>query len=442
MSFVRRRQLAARGVQAFFETLWPLISPADSDLQRKKKIAIRCAQLAVTVMVVTPVAVAMIAGDSLNFPFYFMVLILASLIYILWSLHGLHDVMRLMFFPEPGTGLLPPWQPRAPLGPVIYFAVQLTLAGLICYASGAARGERLAWLVLLPPVAHSIILLRWPGVVAVSMLSVAILSATIARWYGWELVPEALLAFSFAMIFTLVFTLLSVSSEKSRSQMERLAGELSAANHKLRESAVQAAELAATRERNRLAREIHDSLGHYLTVVNVQIEAARALWIRDPAQAQDALAKAQSFTREGLQDIRRSVATLRASPLDNKPLVEALRLMVDESRPTGLAAELKLTGEVRPLSPAAELTLYRAGQEGMTNVRKHARASRVSLALDFQAGEKVCLRVSDDGIGALKNPNNGFGLIGLRERAQILGGEVRVHTAPQAGFTLEIVVPG
>jgi signal transduction histidine kinase len=256
------------------------------------------------------------------------------------------------------------------------------------------------------------------------------------------LVPEALLAFSFAMIFTLVFTLLSVSSEKSRSQMERLAGELSAANHKLRESAVQAAELAATRERNRLAREIHDSLGHYLTVVNVQIEAARALWIRDPAQAQDALAKAQSFTREGLQDIRRSVATLRASPLDNKPLVEALRLMVDESRPTGLAAELKLTGEVRPLSPAAELTLYRAGQEGMTNVRKHARASRVSLALDFQAGEKVCLRVSDDGIGALKNPNNGFGLIGLRERAQILGGEVRVHTAPQAGFTLEIVVPG
>jgi signal transduction histidine kinase len=279
-------------------------------------------------------------------------------------------------------------------------------------------------------------------VVLVSLSSLAFLSYTVATWYGWGFVPGALLPFSFALIFTLVFTLLAVSSEKSRSQMERLAAELSTANHKLREYAVQAEELAATRERNQLGREIHDSLGHYLTVVNVQIEAARALWKSDPIRARDALAKAQSFTREGLMDIRRSVATLRSSPLDNKPLVEVLRQMVVKSQTTGLSAELKLMGEERSLSPPVAWTLYRAGQEGLTNVRKHAQAKNVVLILDFQTAGKIGLRISDDGVGAAENITSGFGLIGLRERAQILGGEVWVQTSPQAGFTLEMVVPG
>ena len=441
MSIPRSRRPRDVGAKAFFETLWPSITDADSDLQRKKKIAVRGAHLAVAALVVTPVAGALITGADRVSTFRLSCLVLASPVYILWCMFGLRDVMRLLFR-NPGTSLAPTWKPRAPFGPMVYFAIQLSLAGLICYASGDMQERRLAWLVLLPPVAHSIILLRWPGVVLISTLSLAILSATVALWYGWQWVPGALLAFSFALIFTLVFTLLAVTSERSRSQMERLAGELGAANQKLRKYAVQAEELAATRERNRLAREIHDSLGHYLTVVNVQIEAARALWSHDPAQAQDALAKAASFTREGLQDIRRSVATLRTSPLDNKPLVEALRQLVAESQAGGLSSELKLLGNSRPMSPPAELTLFRAGQEGLTNVRKHAKAKRVSLVLDFQALNKVCLRVSDDGVGATQDAGNGFGLIGLRERAQILGGEMRVNSSPSAGFILEMEVPG
>ncbi len=193
-----------------------------------------------------------------------------------------------------------------------------------------------------------------------------------------------------------------------------------------------------------MARDIHDTLGHYLTVVNVQLEAGRAMLERDPARARAALEKAQALTHDGLEGIRRSVAALRASPLDNQGLAEALRQVVDESRAAGMAVEMQVLGEMRRVSPAAELTLYRAGQEGLTNVRKHASATHVRLALDFRAPASVGLTISDDGKGATmsEDPADGFGLLGLRERAQLLGGEVRVQTALGKGYTLEVEVPG
>jgi len=176
----------------------------------------------------------------------------------------------------------------------------------------------------------------------------------------------------------------------------------------------------------------------------VQLEAARALRERDPLGAQQALDKAQTLTQEGLRQIRSSVAALRSSPLDRRSLPEALRQVVEESRSAGLAAALEVRGQPRPLTPPAELTLYRAGQEGLTNARKHARARSVCLQLDFQSPAKVLLTVTDDGLG-MANPGatpTGFGLLGLRERAQLLGGCVSVRTAPNHGFTLEVEVPG
>jgi signal transduction histidine kinase len=224
--------------------------------------------------------------------------------------------------------------------------------------------------------------------------------------------------------------------------VQRLACELSDANGKLREYAVQAEELAVTRERNRLAREIHDTLGHYLTVVNVQIEAARVMLDRDPDKVRDSLQKAQLLTQEGLQDIRRSVSSLRASPLDNKNLVEALRQAVEAVRASGLAAELELIGECRTLSRPAELTLYRAAQEGLTNVQKHAQAASVRLVLDFSDATRTRLTVTDDGVGSVEKTGHGFGLLGLRERAHLVGGALKIRTASSAGFALEVEVPG
>jgi signal transduction histidine kinase len=286
-----------------------------------------------------------------------------------------------------------------------------------------------------------VIFLRAPGIALVSTTIILIFAAFFTFWHGLNLLPSALLAFGFAVLFTLAFTLLAVSAERARGDVERLACELSEANRRLREYSVQAEELAATRERNRLAREIHDTLGHYLTVVNVQIEAARVMFERDPQKAHDSLNKAQSLTQEGLLDIRRSVSALRASPLDNKDLVDVLRQSVEAMSSSGLDAEFKLAGSVRPLSQPIKLTLFRAAQEGLTNIQKHSRATRACLTLDFSRANRIRLTVSDNGVGSTDASTKGFGLIGLRERAHLAGGTLNIHANPSEGFTLEVEVP-
>lgn len=430
------------GVQGFLASVWPLVLPTDSELLRRKKRTIRAAQLAVVVMVVAAVLGSVVAGVGQFSALRIMGLALVGLCYLGWSLYGMREAVRAILG-EPDAPA-PAWPPGAPWHNGFYFAVQLVLAGLVCYLSGLGHERMLAWLVLLPPVAHSVILLRPLGIALVSLLIIGILAWNVALWHGWQLVPNALLAFSFALLFTLVFTQLAVGSEKARWEVQHLASELADANRKLRAYAVQAEELAATRERNQLAREIHDSLGHYLTVVNVQIEAARAVGERHPDRARDALDKAQSLTQEGLREIRNSVAALRASPLDGRSLVEALGQIIEENRTAGLPTELQILGDARALSPPAGLTLYRALQETLTNARKHSRATAVHVALDFQEPAVVRLTVGDNGVGTTDAAvaKNGFGLLGLRERAQLLGGAIRIQTAAGRGFSVEVEVPG
>jgi len=429
-------------LRALLATVWPATVATDSKLQRQKKIALRGGQLAVVAVVALAVAGRIVSGKHpLPWP-QAAGLTLAGLLYIIWYLYGLRQTVQWALW-ERGTSPPPDWPPPLRRRLVFYFAIQLGLAGLICLLTGAHSSAALVWLVLLPPVAQSVFMLSWPGIVMVAALCPGIL-VVVAWWQGWNSVPGTLLEFSYAMAFTLVLSLQAVSAEKARSEVEQLVGKLSGANQKLHEYSLQAGELAATRERNRMAREIHDSLGHYLTVVNMQIEAARALQGCDPVRTRDALEKAQALTQQGLQDIRRSVAALRTPPLDDQPLAEALRQIVADSCTTGQAVELQVCGEARVLLPPARLTLYRAGQEGLTNVRKHARASQVRLVLDFCSPTKTCLSVTDNGDGAVSDATrtDGFGLLGLRERVQLLGGAVQVQTAPGAGFSLKVEVPG
>jgi signal transduction histidine kinase len=211
------------------------------------------------------------------------------------------------------------------------------------------------------------------------------------------------------------------------------------ARAQIRRYAAQVEELATTRERNRIAREIHDSVGHYLTVVNVQIEAARAVVARDPAASDECLLRAQELAREGLTELRRSVAMLRAGALETRPFGVALAQLVDESGRSGLEVELEVEGTPRPLTPAVEFTLFRGAQEALTNVTRHASAKRASVALRYGERE-VALAIADDGVGAVST-DGGFGLVGLRERAALVGGSVEIATGPGRGFTLEVRVP-
>ena len=161
----------------------------------------------------------------------------------------------------------------------------------------------------------------------------------------------------------------------------------------------------------------------------------------DHVQAREVLKKAQSLAQDGLVDVRQSVAALRTSPAEDRPLPQAIGILVDEIRAAGIETELSIRGTPRLLHPHISLTHYRAAQEGLTNVRKHSQAKSASILLDYQDEEKVCLILHDDGIGSAEY-DNGFGLLGIRERTQLLGGEVRIQTAPNRGFTLTVELPG
>jgi signal transduction histidine kinase len=227
-------------------------------------------------------------------------------------------------------------------------------------------------------------------------------------------------------------------TELARRHNQQLLEELQVAQGQLQE-------LAVAEERNRLAREIHDGLGHYLTATTMQIQGAKALLANTDAVTQapaalTALGKAETLLQEALADVRRSVATLRAEPAVNEPLAAAIAHLVDQCRGlAGLEVQFDLQGAPRTLNSQAELTLYRVVQEGLTNVRKHAQATRVDLLLGYEAN-KVCLRICDNGKG-MGEATGGFGLVGLRERVELQGGKVLIGSHSGQGFQLEVEIP-
>jgi signal transduction histidine kinase len=304
-------------------------------------------------------------------------------------------------------------------------------------------------LLLFPLASNALEMLPRPLAVGVWAVLLGIFVGIAAILAGWAVAFSTGMVVAAGLAFVVAFTHFALSERTTRHEVERLAAELQAANQKLREYAAQVEDLATTKERNRLAREIHDSLGHYLTVINVQLEAARALAEGGapdaPTRMLAALDKAQSLAREGLGDVRRSVAALRAPAMEGRPLPEMLEALAEEARAAGLVTHVAVQGAPRPLPPATELALYRAAQEALTNIRKHARASRVDVRVEYGGDGRVRLSVRDNGVGAepaAAEANGGFGLVGLRERLQLVGGELRVRTTPGEGFALEVEAPG
>ncbi|MCA9970447.1 MAG: sensor histidine kinase [Anaerolineales bacterium] len=328
---------------------------------------------------------------------------------------------------------------KRPFGPFIYFTVQIAIITLILWLSLDLPNA--TWILMMPIVGQSAGFPRLGTVLVVLTLLASFLIPLFLAGASWTTMTNALIGVGTAMLFVLIFTFVTLRESDAREEIERLAGELQAANQQLRHYAVQAEELATTKERNRLAREIHDSLGHYLTVVNVQLGAAQALLTADPDRARDALQKSQQLTQDGLAEVRRSVAALRESPVDSRPLDDLIAELVTENRASGIVTEFALLGASRSLPPQTRLTLFRAVQEGLTNARKHARASRVDVTLDYRQPRQVRLAVADNGAGSA-DPSGGFGLLGLKERASLLGGELTVETAVGSGFTLRLHLPG
>ena len=199
---------------------------------------------------------------------------------------------------------------------------------------------------------------------------------------------------------------------------------------------------AALAERNRLGREIHDVLAHSLGALSVQLDAADALLEEgsDPAKARELVRQARGLAVAGLEETRQAVHALRDEPIELSEQLAALAQHDD--------AELTVTGVPRGLGPDAAHAIYRAAQEGLSNARKHAPGAPVRLHLDFGLDRTqlvVSNRAADGsahahGAGHLAGSGGGFGLRGMRERIELLGGHMRAEP-DDGGWTVEVVVP-
>jgi two-component system NarL family sensor kinase len=204
-------------------------------------------------------------------------------------------------------------------------------------------------------------------------------------------------------------------------------------------------QLGAVDERNRLAREIHDTLAQGLSATALHLETADALAETgaDLEQVRQVIQQALLLTRANLEEARRSVLDLRAAPLEGRDLVEALAALIEKQTiQGGPQIQFEAIGGYRPLPVRFEIGLYRIAQEALTNVVRHAGARYASVRL-VTTPSQVRLTVEDDGQGfdLSQVPKGRYGLIGLNERAKLLGGRLELESKPGAGTRLEVVLP-
>ena len=196
-------------------------------------------------------------------------------------------------------------------------------------------------------------------------------------------------------------------------------------------------DLTVSRERNRMARELHDTLAHSLTALSVQLETVKAYWTIDPEKAQQLLDRSLEITREGTEETRRALKSLRASPLEDLGFGLAVKQLVFSAADrTGLKTVVRIPDEVNLLSKEEQQVVYRIAQEAIENVIKHANASQIEISMDED--ENIFkLSIRDDGIGCEEEKKaDGFGILGMRERANLIGGELEIQSPKGEGCTV------
>jgi len=229
--------------------------------------------------------------------------------------------------------------------------------------------------------------------------------------------------------------------QTARAQREVALRELTA---QLQREQEQRERLAASDERARIARELHDVVAHSVGVMVVQAQGARNVLDREPERARAALQSIEDTGRGALADVRRALGVLReaggGAALAPQPGVEDLDALVDQARGTGLAVEVAVEGASRPLPTGVGLSAYRIVQEALTNTIKHAGAEHVRIAISYGERE-LGLEIIDDGSHPATGDGAGHGLIGMRERVALFGGDLSVGPGRAGGFAVHARIP-
>ncbi|MEO6890041.1 MAG: sensor histidine kinase [Ktedonobacteraceae bacterium] len=255
----------------------------------------------------------------------------------------------------------------------------------------------------------------------------------------------------------IIYRLIGAHYERNRllEQLSTAHSALEEAHHQLAESAEQERELAVLRERTRVAREMHDTLGHALVLVSVKLEAAQRLRTRDPERCDRELEATKEIVRETMGELRASIANLRSPLLTREPACQAIGRY---AREMAQRASLRVTYDLEPgletLPEQIEETLWKVGQEALTNIEKHAHAAHVALHISRE-DEYVIMTIADDGVGlplelchahadgsiTCTSPAGHYGLSGMVERAEQAGGTLLIHPGKERGTTIEVSLP-
>jgi signal transduction histidine kinase len=331
---------------------------------------------------------------------------------------------------------------------ILFTALEFGLILLPILQDGlSSRSNFLLFLVLL---LRSCLIFRQPGQIIV--LSLSLLSYSTLLWSRsitpekvipavWEWRISNVLLFSLTLVFALLLINALIAERQSREQLEVTHDQLAETLSQLRQYALRIEDQATLQERNRIAREIHDGLGHTLAAQTIQMNNAILFWSSDQDQALTFLKQAKQLGSDALLEVRKSVSVLRSNPLQGQSLETAIDTLLESFQSmTGLLVSQTIQLPT-PLPPDINTTLYRIVQESLTNIHKHAQAPQVRVELYQRAG-LTYLSIEDNGKGFYPTQNTtGFGLQGMRERAIALGGQFTIQSQPDQGCRVLVVLP-
>lgn len=299
-------------------------------------------------------------------------------------------------------------------------------------------------LLFIPPCTQSILnfprktALVWIIAITLLMEAALLVSFPVAESVGYAIIyPTA------NFLFT-ALSYLAKESGEARDRSEMLLADLQVANRKLQDYAAQVEELAAVKERNRLARELHDSVTQIIFGLTLSAQAARILIDRSPARAVVELDHLQALAQNALAEMRSLIQEMRPAAGSEVGLVPALqRLAVEHKANDGLLVELQVRGACR-LPEKVETELLRVVREALINIVKHARVEKAVITLNLENEKKVFLGIEDAGVGfdpaRVKSLPGHLGLVSMQERVQALGGTLAIESQPGKGTRLSVEI--
>jgi len=342
-----------------------------------------------------------------------------------------------------GSWYLPVALGIATVGPVIenYLAVDLRLADEFAQVLSLVGQWQVVILLFIP-----LIFISWQysyKIVAAWCSFQALLQVVAILPIISEASPRPYLLYNILLFRSLMFLLVGYIIVRLVAGQRQQYSRLVQANRQLASYAVTLEQLTTSRERNRMARELHDTLAHTLSAVSIELEAVHALWDNNPGKARLMLDQSLTMTRDGLNESRRAIQSLRAAPLEDIGLSMALgNLARSISERIGLILDLQLPEDLPTLGPEVQHSLYRIAEEALHNISEHANATHVSVQLKLQ-GNQVLLTIQDDGCGFDEKSiakDHHYGLRGMQEYASTIGAVLNVKSAPQRGTSIQLTL--